>query len=133
MTDKNYYFPRVHYSERVPTVNDDSTKGFLVGCIFENILTGARYTCRDTTAGAAVWFKEPGYIDPVEDTSPDAQDPIDDADTGRDVFLTPQILFQDNTIEYDVSIKRNALSAGPITIGDGYTVTVETSGVWTVV
>jgi hypothetical protein len=131
MTDKQYYFPRVHYSTRIPTVNDDSTKGFLVGCVFENTLTGDRYICRDNSAGASVWFKEPGYIDPTESTSPSAQASIDES--SGCAFLTPQILFQDITIAYNVWIRRNALSAGPITIADGYTVTVEGDGVWTVV
>lgn len=134
MALKNYYFPRTHYADRSPTVNDDDTRGFLVGGVFVKVGTpNIKYWCIDNSTGAAIWFRVPNYIDPRESTSPDIQDDIDTADSEESLFMTPHIMFQSGTIEYDVTINRNAMSVGPITIAEGYTITVETDGSWVVI
>jgi hypothetical protein len=38
-----------------PTVNDDTSKGYLVGSEWVNTTTGIGYKCMDATNGAAVW------------------------------------------------------------------------------
>lgn len=135
MTEKTYIFPRTHLSDRSPTPADDVNKGFLLGQFFVKQTAGGqiRYVCRDNTAGAAVWFRLPDCIDPAEGTATDPQDSIDAAAVERNVFLTPHMMFQDNIIGYDLTVNRNAMSIGPITIDDGNTITVETSGTWTVI
>jgi hypothetical protein len=132
MTEKHYYFPRIHYSDRSPVTTDDITKGFLPGGIFVKS-GGPRFLCMDNTINAAIWFQIPDYLDPGGATSNDPQAVINAADLGKNIFMTPHIMFQDNVIDYDVTINRNAMSVGPITIDDAYTVTVETSGTWTVI
>lgn len=39
----------------VPTVNQDSSQGYAIGAIIENINTGILYRATDVTVGAAVW------------------------------------------------------------------------------
>jgi hypothetical protein len=49
---------------------------------------------------------------------------------------TDQVFFENNqtvTTSYTISANRNAVTAGPITIANGATVTVPTGAVWTVV
>jgi|WetSurMetagenome_2_1015567.scaffolds.fasta_scaffold01141_19 hypothetical protein len=135
MAEKTYVFPRTHYSDRSPTPTDDANKGFLLGQFFVKQTTGGqvRYICRDNAVGAAIWFRLPDCIDPAEGTSADPQDSVDAAIVERNVFLTPHMMFQDNVISYDLTVNRNAMSVGPITIDTGYTITVETSGNWTIV
>jgi hypothetical protein len=135
MTEKHYYFPKLHYSDRSPTPTDDITKGFLPGGMFINNSSTppVRYLCADNTTNAAIWFQIPDYINPSGGTSLDPQASIDSANLGKNILMTPHIMFQDNVINYDISINRNAMSVGPITIDEGYTVTIETSGTWTVI
>ena len=135
MTEKNYYFPRTHYSDSSPTVNDDETKGFLQGTLFikNDVQPPIRFVCIESTPTSAVWFRVPDYIDPNDNTTANLQVDVENADIGRNILLTPQIMFSDNLIEYDITINRNALSAGPITVDTGYTVTVGPDGTWVVV
>lgn len=128
-----YIFPRIHYRAGNPTVNDDSTKGFVQGQLFENTVTKEKFFCYDNTAGAAVWYKFVNSLDPNETTAPSAQTQINTSRTQRNAFITPQIYYQDNVIDYDITIYSNAFSAGPITVDDGFTVTIGTSGTWTIV
>ena len=51
------------------------------------------------------------------------------------VLIPESILFNKNTVDANITITatNNGLSAGPITIGNGIEVTVETGAVWTIV
>jgi hypothetical protein len=72
-------------------------------------------------------------LDPTESTSPSFQTQLNNSDALGNVMLTPEILYQNDTINYDVTIPGNALSAGPITIASGKTVTVGADGTWVIV
>jgi len=132
MTTKTYSFPKVNYANSNPGVGSDVTKGYISGCVLVNELTGDKFFCLDDSVGAARWLKLPGYIDPLEVTTPNYQTDIDNAMIAGDVFITPQIYYQKDTVDYDVMIPvGNAMSAGPISIA--LTKTVSVSGTWTIV
>lgn len=53
---KGVFNPRAAYdSTSNPTVNDDDSAGFSVGCLWLNTSTSTVYILRDSTTGAAVW------------------------------------------------------------------------------
>lgn len=133
MTTKKYYIPKLTYSTSSPTPSSDSGEGFLVGSRMINTSTGEKFECVDNTVGAAVWYQIVDCVDPADGIMPSFQTQLNNADTYGNVLITPQIYYQDDTIDYDVTIPGNAFSSGPITINSGRTVTVGTNGVWTIV
>lgn len=130
---EQYTFPKVNFTDTNPTVNSDTTKGYIKGCLLINETTGDAFRCLEDTEGNARWLKLVEYLDPLEVTTANYQTEIDNGYAAGDVFITPQIYHQKNTVDYDVTIPGNAMSAGPITIASGKIVTVGTNGVWTIV
>lgn len=128
-----YTFPKVNFANANPTVNSDSTKGYIKGCLLINEATGDAFRCLSDTTGAARWLKLVEYLDPLEASVASYQTEINNGYAAGDVFITPQIYHQKNTVDYDVTIPGNAMSSGPITIALGKTVTVGANGVWTIV
>jgi hypothetical protein len=52
-----------------PTVNDDASKGFRVGTIWQDVATGIEYKLSDATTGAAVWDVQSGTYTPTLDNA----------------------------------------------------------------
>jgi hypothetical protein len=131
MTLKRYIYPKTVLLTSNPTQYDDSSKGYAIDTTIINTTTNEKYRCIDNTPNAAVWYKAPNFLDPNEDTCADHQTQINSNVSRRNIFITPQIYFQDSTIEYDVAIPGNAFSVGPMIISG--TVTIESTGVWTII
>jgi hypothetical protein len=132
--DLYYLIPRIVYRTSNPLVNDDVDFGMEIGQVWVNTSTGESFICKDNTAGAAKWYKGIFQLSFADDTVPSFQTEINDATTNKQLFITPEIIYNSNSsIAYNVTIPTDssALTIGPITIDDGYTVTVD--GIWTIV
>ena len=127
-----YVFPKVCYSTVDPTIIDDISKGYIIGTLLINTLTDERFVCIDNTLYTAKWVRDIDYINPAASDVPSHQDMINLKHERRSILFTPQIYYQDGLIEYDVTIPGNALSAGEISIGSGYTITVGPSAMWSI-
>jgi hypothetical protein len=133
VTTHKYSFPKVCSLAVDPTTADDVSKGYIVGTLLVNSVTGERFVCVDNSSLAAKWVREIDCIDPRQDDVPSHQTMINAKYTNRSVFVTPQIYYQDNAIEYDVTLPGNAFSVGPMSIMTGYTVTVGSSATWSII
>jgi hypothetical protein len=133
MTTFKYTFPKVCYSASNPTINEDASKGYIKGTLLINTITDERFVCKGNDIGAAMWIRDIDCIDPAAQDVPDHQDMIDSKHAQHAVLVTPQIYYQDGSIAYNAEIPGNAFSAGPIAIESGYTITVGTSGSWTII
>jgi hypothetical protein len=131
MTEKAYWFPRIIYSVNNPTVDADDTKGIIIGQLWKNTNTSERFECIDNTTGAARWYKIIDFIDPNESTVPSYQDEINLACSNGSVLFTPQVLYMNGVIDYDLTIpeNNNAMSIGPLDVESVITVL----GTWVIV
>jgi hypothetical protein len=126
-----YYIPKLHFDSLPPTSASDVNHGFIVGGLWCNINTKEVFICIDNTINNAIWHNILEYINLSGTPSFDYQTSINRSITQRGAFMTPQIFMQDNIIDYDITIPKNALSIGPLTISSN--VTVATSGSWAII
>jgi len=65
LTGADLHENKVYLKTSAPTVNDDSSAGYVIGSQWIDIITKKEYTCLDNTVGTAVWKEStpPDIID----------------------------------------------------------------------